>query len=87
MLDFGVHHVHPHAATGNLGDFIRRTETGMENKLNHILVAELGAGGHQAALYGFFPYALQVDAAAIIGETQKHVATFAAKTEHNAAHF
>jgi hypothetical protein len=65
----GLHHIHTHAASGNVGYFFGGGKAGKENQVGDFAVghARGAVGGNEAALDRLPPDTLQVEARAVVG--------------------
>ncbi len=76
LLHFAVHHVHAHAAPGDMGDFIRGGKAGHENELDQLFLRQVGVGGHQPAFDRLGADRLDVEPRAVVGKADDDLAAF-----------
>src|SRR5215469_8052984 len=83
----GAHNVHADAAAGDFGDFGGGAETGLENQVNRVLVAEARSviGFDKTIPDGLLADTFDVDAPAVVANFDDHLRTLVVRVEKNAA--
>ena len=76
LLDFTIDNVHTDTAPCNLRHFLCSTESRFQDKLEYLVISQIGIRFHQATLDGLAAYGIHLDAGAIVGDTQNHIGRF-----------
>src|SRR5262249_30684073 len=85
-LDLGCDDVHANAATGLLSDGARSRETGLEDQLHCVLVAQALPRGNQSECRTLVANGLEIHAAPIVGQAHHDLGTLTVQLENDAAH-
>jgi hypothetical protein len=74
FLDVAAHHVHADAAAGDVGHLRGGAEAGLEDEVVDLIVAEAVRRGDQALLDGLGDDLVAIQAAAVVGDFDDHLA-------------
>ncbi len=76
LLDVGFHHIHAHAAAGDVRHLLGGREAGQQYQLGRFALRHSGSalGADQALFHGFLANALEVQPGAIVGDFDIHLA-------------
>ncbi len=85
LFDLAGHHVHAHAPAGQLGHLAGGGEAGVEDELLHFVVGQRGVLRHQTPFDGFAAYRVGVDAFAVVGQGDHHLAALAGQLQADVA--
>ncbi len=66
------HHVHAHAAAGDIGDLLGRRKTGLKDERENLGFAQAGVGGNQAFFDRAPAHRFRIDAAAVVRNRDQH---------------
>ncbi|MNV33560.1 hypothetical protein D3C71_1249310 [compost metagenome] len=88
FADARLHHVHAHAATGNVSHFLLGGEAGQEHQVQALLAGQAGGGFRidQALLARFLAQPLGVDAGAVVLHFDADVVAFLLCRQAHVAH-